>query len=44
MVSYSKKAEMCASNNVNHFFLGNIGKVSFFEVGSKLQIFFQSHA
>ena len=36
----SKKAEICASSNVSHFFLGEIRKVSFFEVGSKLQIIF----
>ena len=36
----SKKVEICASNDVNHFFLGNIRKVSFFEVGSKLKFFF----
>ena len=36
----SKKAEICASNDVSHFFLGNIRKVSFFEVGSKLKFFF----
>ena len=35
----SKKVEICASNDVNHFFLGNIRKVSFFEVGSKLKFF-----
>ena len=40
----SKKAEICAYNDVSHFFLGNIRKVSFFEVGSKLKFFFQSHA
>ena len=33
-----KKAEMCASDNVSHS--GQYRKVSFFVVGSKLQIFF----
>ena len=39
----SKKAEICASNDVSHFFLGSIRKVSFFEVGSKLKFFFFNH-
>ena len=43
MVFYFIKAEICALNNVSHFILGNIRKVSFFEFGSKLQIFFFNH-
>ena len=43
MVYYFETAEICASNDVNHFFLGNIRKVSFFEVGSKLKFFFFNH-
>ena len=38
------KAEICALNNVSHFILGHIRKVSFFEFGSKFKIFCLSHA
>ena len=44
MAFYLKKGGNVCFYQCQPFFLGNIGKVIFFEVCSKPQIFFQSHA